>query len=195
MANSCSTTYKVTGTGKAVKDLWNTLQAMEVNKKDVGLDELAKHYGIDTEGKGISVRGHIYYADMEEDEDVDFYLLTFETETAWTACNDLFEAINETLNDELSISYREVECGCEIYCVHDEADYFPEECSVSSAGEPFEDAYEEIFSTIEDAINLWCSLTGIDKGDRDQEQMMKFINEYEYDDEDTYFNIHPFVFE
>jgi len=31
MANLCSTTYKVTGTSKAVKDLWNTLQAMEVN--------------------------------------------------------------------------------------------------------------------------------------------------------------------
>ena len=195
MANSCSTTYKVTGTGKAVKDLWNTLQAMEVNSKDVALYKLAEHYGINTEDRGISARGHIYFGEFEEEENEDFHLLTFETETAWTACNDLFYAINEALNNELSISYREVECGCEIYCVHDEGCYFPEECCVSSAGEPFEDACEDTFDTIEDAINLWCSLTGIGKGGRNQEEMMDFINDYEYDDEDTYFNIHPFVFE
>lgn len=159
------------------------------------LCKLAEHYGIDAEGKGISVRGHIYYSEFEEKEKEDFYLLTFETETAWTVCNDLFEAINEALNNELSISYREVECGCEIYCVHDEADYFPEACCVSSSDEPFEDACEETFNNIEDAINLWCSLTGISKDGRDQEQMMEFINEYEYDDKDTYFNIHPFAFE
>lgn len=78
---------------------------------------------------------------------------------------------------------------------HDEADYFPEACCVSSSDEPFKDACEETFNNIEDAINLWCSLTGISKDGRDQEQMMEFINEYEYDDKDTYFNIHPFAFE
>lgn len=46
MANLCNTTYKVTGTEKAVKDLWNTLQSMNVNTKDIWLDELAVHYGI-----------------------------------------------------------------------------------------------------------------------------------------------------
>ena len=49
MANLCNTTYKVTGTEKAVKDLWNTLQSMNVNTKDIWLDELAVHYGIDYE--------------------------------------------------------------------------------------------------------------------------------------------------
>lgn len=111
MANLCNTTYKVTGTEKAVKNLWNTLQSMNVNAKNIWLDKLAEHYGIDYEGRGIKVRGHIYFGEFEEDDD--FYLLTFETETAWTACNDLFEAINEALNTELSISYREIECGCE----------------------------------------------------------------------------------
>ena len=31
MANICDTQYKVMGERKAVTDLWNTLQAMEVN--------------------------------------------------------------------------------------------------------------------------------------------------------------------
>ena len=31
MANICDTQYKVTGSRKAVADLWNTLQELEVN--------------------------------------------------------------------------------------------------------------------------------------------------------------------
>lgn len=193
MANLCNTTYKVTGTEKAVKDLWNTLQSMNVNTKDIWLDKLAEHYGIDYESRNIKVRGHIYFGEFEEDGD--YYLLTFETETAWTACNELFEAINEALNAELSISYREIECGCNIFSVHDEGCFFPEECCISSTGEPFEESCEEAFDTIEDAINLWCSLTGIELHEKSQEEKVDFINEYEYDDEDTYFNIHPFEFE
>ena len=37
MANNCDTQYKLTGSRKAVNDLWNTLQKMAVNKKDVYL--------------------------------------------------------------------------------------------------------------------------------------------------------------
>ena len=121
MANTCTTTYKVTGSRKAVNDLWNVLQKMEVNSKNVWLYQLAEQYGIDYEKKGISIRGHIYWADFEADEGNDNYLLSFETESAWCACTELFEEINHTLHDELSISYRETECGCDIYYVHDEA--------------------------------------------------------------------------
>lgn len=60
MANQATTTYKVTGTRKAVSDLWVALQGMNVNTKNVWLDELAIYYGIDYESKHISVRGHIY---------------------------------------------------------------------------------------------------------------------------------------
>ena len=115
MANQATTTYKVTGTRKAVNDLWSTLQKMEVNSKNIWLYQLAEHYGIDYETKQISVRGHIYWAEYEEDPANDYYLLSFETETAWDACNELFEEINHLLWDELSISYRVCECGCEVY--------------------------------------------------------------------------------
>ena len=92
---------------------------MEVNSKNVWLYQLAEHYGIDYEAKQICVRGHIYWAEYEEDPANDYYLLSFETETAWDACNELFEEINHLLWDELSISYRVCECGCEVYYVHD----------------------------------------------------------------------------
>ena len=195
MANQATTTYKVTGTRKAVSDLWNTLQKMNVNTKNIWLDELAKYYGIDYEAKHISVRGHIYWAEYEEDEENDNYLLSFCTETAWDACNDLFEEINHLLWDELEISYRVVECGCEVYYVHDERNYFPEEACVSSYGEPFEDACDDVYDTIADAIKEWCSKMNIEQGERTDEEMMDFINEYDYEDDETYFYIRTFTFE
>ena len=97
MANQATTNYKVTGTRKAVSDLWAALQGMNVNTKNIWLDELAKYYGIDYEAKHISVRGHIYWAEFEEDDD--HVLLSFDTESAWDACNELFEEINHLLWD------------------------------------------------------------------------------------------------
>ena len=193
MANQATTTYKVSGTRKAVSDLWATLQGMNVNTKNIWLDELAKFYGIDYEAKHISVRGHIYWAEYEEDDD--HVLLSFETESAWDACNELFEEINHLLWDELEISYRVVECGCEVYYVHDEGNYFPEEACVSSCGEPFEDACDDVYDTIADAIKEWCSKMNIEQGERTDEEMMNFINEYDYEDDETYFYIRTFTFE
>ena len=193
MANQATSTYRVSGTRKAVSDLWNTLQSMNVNTKNIWLDDLAKFYGIDYEAKHISVRGHIYWAEYEEDED--HVLLSFETETAWDACNELFGEINHLLWDELEISYRVVECGCEAYYVHDEGNYFPEEACVSSYGEPFEDACDDVYDTIADAIKEWCSKMNIEQGERTDEEMMDFINEYDYEDDETYFYIRTFTFE
>ena len=59
MANICDTQYKVMGERKAVADLWNTLQTMEVNTKNVYLYKLAEHYGIDYEKMG-NIERQIY---------------------------------------------------------------------------------------------------------------------------------------
>lgn len=194
MANTCDTSYKVIGSPKAVKKLWNTLQEMEVNSKNVYLYELAERYGIDYEKKGISVRGFIYWAEFEEKESDDYCLLSFDTETAWSACDLFFDELNKALGGELSISYREIEPGCDIYFVHDECGWFPEECCVSSSGEPFEESCGDVFSTVKDAINEWCTKMNIEQGERTDAEMLEYINEYDYDDLDTYFYINEFTF-
>ncbi len=195
MANQATTTYKVTGSRKAVSNLWETFQSMEVNEKNIWLDKLAEHYGIDYRQKPICVRGHIYWAELDDDKENDRLLLSFETESAWDACNDLFFEINRLLNDELSISYRVCECGCDVYYVHDEGFFFTEECCIGSYGEPFDEACDDVCATIQDAIKLWSSKTGIEQGNRTNEEMVEFINAFEYDDVETYFYIHPFDFE
>lgn len=149
MANLATTTYKVKGTSEAVNNLWNALDSMGANTKRLTLDQLAQYYGIDYEAKGICVRGEVSWAELSY------------AETAWTACDELFEAIDKVLNEELSISFREIECGCGIYRVHDEGDFFPEECCVSASGEPFGEICEEPVDSERDAIKLWCSLTGV----------------------------------
>ena len=194
MANTCDTSYKVIGSPKVVKKLWNTLQEMEVNSKNVYLYELAERYGIDYEKKGISVRGFIYWAEFEEKESDDYCLLSFDTETAWSACDLFFDELNKVLGGELSISYREIEPGCDIYFVHDECGWFPEECCVSSSGEPFEESCSDVFSTVKDAINEWCTKMNIEQGERTDAEMLEYISEYDYDDLDTYFYINEFTF-
>lgn len=69
MANTCDTSYKVTGTKASVTNLWNALKELGAETKDVYLCDLAKHYGIDYEKRGISVRGHIYWAQFESEPD------------------------------------------------------------------------------------------------------------------------------
>lgn len=194
MANTCDTSYKVIGSPKAVKKLWNTFQEMEVNSKNVYLYELAERYGIDYKKKGISVRGFIYWAEFEEKESDDYCLLSFDTETAWSACDLFFDELNKALGGELSISYREIEPGCDIYFVHDECGWFPDECCVSSSGEPFEESCGDVFSTVKDAINEWCTKMNIEQGERTDAEMLEYISEYEYDDLDTYFYINEFTF-
>lgn len=192
MSNICDTVYKVTGSRKAVKDPWNVLQSKYVNIRNVQLYEMAEHYGINYKEKGISVRGHIYWAEYEEDDNN--ALLSFNTESSWSSCDLLFEEINKALNNELSISWREIEPGCDLFFTHDENCYFPEECYVTASGDLFED-YEGAYLSISDAIKLWCEKTGISQDGETEQEMTDFINNYEYEDEDTYFNINVIEFE
>lgn len=98
MANQATTTYKMTGTRKAVNDLWSTLQKMEVNSKNIWLYQLAEHYGIDYETKQISVRGHIYWAEYEEDPANDYYLLSLKRKRHGTKSECSYFIPNQNYN-------------------------------------------------------------------------------------------------
>ena len=189
MANHCYTTYKITGSQKAVKNLWDTLVSMGVNTECVSLSDLAEHYGIDYENRQISVRGCIFYAEYESGEN----LLTLRTRTAWAGCHKFFWAVNEVLGNEMSISFREKEPDSGIFRIHDEGEFFAEKCCVFSSGDPFENLYYSDFDSIESAIQEWCSKMGVERDDKLEEEMMDYINGYEYDGMDAYFNIQKYT--
>ena len=69
----------------------------------------------------------------------------------------------------------------------------PEECYVTAYGELFEDC-EGAYSTFGDAIKLWCEKTGVSQDGRNEQKMIDFINEYEYEAENTNFCINPITF-
>lgn len=192
MANICNTQYKVTGPRKAVIDLWNTFQELEVNSISVPLWKVAEHYGIDYEHGGMSVRGYIYWAEC--DDDGENAILSFNTNSAWSSCDILFEEVNKALGNELSISWREVEPGCCIYFTHDEHDFFTEQCYVISNGDLFEDC-EGPYETFSDAIDKWCEKTGYSRGEKSEQEMLELIDAYEYEDDSLSFSINEIIFE
>ena len=191
MANHCYTTYKITGSQKAVKNLWDTLVSMGINTESVSLSDLAEHYGIDYENRKISVRGCIFYAEYESSEN----LLTFRTRTAWAGCHEFFWALNEVLGDEMSISYFEKEISAGVFCIHDEGEFFTAKCCVYSYGDPFDHLLYVDFDSIEDAIQEWCSKMGVERGDKTEEEMIDYINGYDYGEIDHYFEIQKYIIE
>lgn len=195
MANICDCTYKITGRNEAIMNLYNAIKENDDKQSNVYLYKLAEYYGVDYEKKKISVRGSIYFYELDESNNHEYPVLTIKTETAWTACTLLFNSINHKLNNELSISYREIEVGCCVFYTHDEGEWFPEQVIVSSSGEPFDDVCEDAYMTFDDAIDEWCDKMKFKRDGRSTDEMLELIDEYEYDDMDTYFNIYTITFE
>ena len=84
MANICDCTYKITGSREAVLNLYNAIKENDDNQSNVSLYKLAEHYCIDYEKRKISVRGSIYFYELDESDNPECPVLTIETETAWT---------------------------------------------------------------------------------------------------------------
>lgn len=196
MANRADSTVKICTANKSVAEqLWSNLQKLNINSKDVYLCDLAEAYNIDCEKRKISVRGFIYSAEYEQDDEVEDYIISLYIDSAWTLPLDFLYALNEATEDQLSISYRCIEPGCMIYEVHDERNFFPEECVVDCDGEPFLEEDADVYETIGEAIQIWCDRTGESLEGRTTEQMIEFINGYEYSDPDTFFYLNEFEFE
>lgn len=193
MPNIATTDYKITGSKDAVISLYKAFQKLsgECNADYFWLGKLAEEFSIDFKEKNICVRGDVCYFDYDDDSNV----LSFMTETAWDACNELFWEINSILDDKLSISYRVTECGLDVFYVHDEGCFFPEECCVSADGKPFDNLLEEPFDTVKEAIEFWCEKMNVPQGTRSEADMIDFIHNYRYSEDYTYFYVHPFMFE
>ena len=185
MANTCFTTYRIVPSN-VNKDAFNKLIDALSKFADwqIHLGDLADELGVEWRNKGYSVRGKIVY--WKERQGVIF----MDVESAWSACDDLFEDINKTLSKGLSISYREEEPGCDIFYIHDERGFFPDNYFVDAYGGDFECSY---FETLEEVIDYWCKCMKCGRGDKTDEQMRAIIEEWEYDDDDTFFFIHEFT--
>lgn len=190
MANNCYTTYKIIGDESAMNNLIQSLNDLNNNNTMyIQLSDLAKRFNINTEKRCISVRGKIYFYELDDN------VLTIETETDWVGCHDLFNAINKKLNNKLSISYREIEPGCNIFNVHDDNAFFTEKYYITYDGDEFDGIDSDYFDDIDDIIDIWCEKMGIERCNRTAEYMLTLIQNFEYEYADTYFEIHLFNFQ
>lgn len=191
MANICFTTYKITGIDGNC-NAYDTLVNALANLKDTRhpwLGTLAKELGMDYESKGYMMRGNIIVRHEEDSPWDNGRVLTLEVASAWSPNDEFFNDINETLGNQLSISWRAEEPGCEIYWVHDEQGFFDGDNIYADGCGEFESFY---FNSLTEAVNYWCEVMQYDRGDKTDVDMLNIIENWEYEDEDSYFYIHEF---
>ena len=195
MPNWAVTDYVITGSKEDVKKIADAANNAGKSGDQPGafgrwLGAFAKNLGIDWEALNIMVRGE-FASEIEYNENEDGTAeLRFMTESAWAGCDDLFEAVRNLFDGRVSISYCCEEPGCCVYYKHDEGGYFPSEVHIECGGEPFDfqdGQYDCI--TVKDAIDYWCECMEYDSTGKSEEEMLKIIDDYEYEDDDTYYRI------
>lgn len=195
MANIATTTYKITGPNKDLNKLWDILTKLGISKQPIYLDTLGDELKIEYTRLQLPIRGSIRWGvrfDIPGEDSI-----TLETETAWDACNAFFWYMNLfVFEDRLKISYRVCECGNNVYYVHDEGCWFPEECCVTCSDGPFEEKTDEPFNTVKSAIFYWLDHVGLlwPIG-KTPDEMLEYIQNYDYKNDDVYFYINQFTFE
>ena len=185
MANTCFTTYVITGkeeNSEAYKKLSEFIWSKEVG--DMWLGELAEHYEIDYKWLDISIRGWIVYCSEKDG------VLTLEVESAWSPNEELFLEINKKLGGQLSISWKAEESGSDIFWIHDEGGYFPERYFVDCDG--WKDCESDYFETAKEVVDYWCKLTGEKRDGKTDKEMLDVIEDWEYENDDMFFVVHEF---
>lgn len=197
MANIACTEHYFQGSEKDLKKLKGIFDFFDKNVSNRNLSNLAKELGINYDD--INIRGYVEDWHCNEN-DGNIFLIT---SSAWDSCIDFFYKINEKFfNDELSISYRVVERGCEIYHVHDEGLFFPERFYVSAYYDDEIDSYDDDpiegeQLSMDEIFDAWCGIIGKTPKEFGENltdrKMMDIIDEYEdYKSENTYFNVYEF---
>lgn len=130
-----------------------------------------------------------YFVDLSYTDDA--IILSVDEENIFESCFDDLKEMNETkFNNELIISMRVIDDSYRDFLIHDDADFFTEDVVVSSSG-IFEDNFCEPFS-VKDAIMMWCDIMDKEQGNRTDDEMISYINNYDYDDEDDALKIYKF---
>lgn len=172
MANVMNVRIKVTGNAEALETFWAKLKECGLHRKTcTTFKELGDRFGIDM--SQIEDRGELESAWRRKRDGVP--VISIDASFKWGYKNDLMEAVNHQTGDGLSISYRGAQSGEELFIVHDEGGFFPEECCVDAYEGPFPYMHNKPFMTVDDAIDCWCRYMRISREGRSTEEMLRLI--------------------
>ena len=148
MPNWCSTAYAIEGDAKEVKSLYDLMNELQKQKEPsvpngsgtawLGclVDALGENW------KNVFCRGSWY------DLEIDGRVLTFNTETAWSPCNEMFDMVCKKY-PTLSYFYRSEEPGMALYFTNDkEGRYFQDRFVVELCTHE-EEYYTEYFPDLQ----------------------------------------------
>ena len=148
MPNWCSTAYAIEGNATELKKLYELMKDLEKRQKP----SVQNGFGTTWLGCLVEALGEswekIYCRGTWDNLKFNGEVLTFNTETAWSPCNEMFDMVCEKY-PTLRYFYQSEEPGmCEYWTNDDEGKYFPDRYYVDVCTSE-EEYYSEYFQDLE----------------------------------------------
>ena len=171
MPNWCSTSYVISGPKNDVRSLYDRMKRLQNRKESLlpngfgktWLGNLVSRLGVDWHT--VDCRGDWSNLRMKGGD------LRFDTQTAWSRCDEVEEIIRDKYPD-LEIIFLSEELGCEIFETNDDTgEIFPERIIIDTEDEGTE------YYTYEEALQVLCDKLDLDPETTSWEQAMKLCKE------------------
>lgn len=145
MPNWCSTAYAIEGNAKELKSLYDLMKKLQEQKEP----SIPNGFGSAWLGCLVDALGEnwekVFCRGSWNDLRFDGKVLMFNTETAWSPCNEMFDMVCEKY-PSLHYYYQSEEPGMAVFCTNDgEGRYFPDRFHVE-VYTPEEEYYTEYFT-------------------------------------------------
>ena len=190
MANWASTSYRIEGSERDLKKVYDVIDNFVTGKSKPVLEDASKEW----EGNIVKALGasdeqlkESYLRGFIEEYELDGDVIRINAEEAWGATD--FRHILGNLMPELTIYYIVEEAGCDVFATNDiDGKYFPEQYLVDAYVKDAD--YYEYFETKGQMKDFVSSLIG--KEDFTDEDIEAWNEEHE--DDDSYIYVHEFQY-
>jgi len=190
MANWASTSYRIEGSERDLKKVYDVIDNFVTGKSKPVLEDASKEW----EGNIVKALGasdeqlkESYLRGFIEEYELDGDVIRINAEEAWGATD--FRHILGNLMPELTIYYIVEEAGCDVFATNDiDGKYFPEQYLVDAYVKDAD--FYESSETKEQMKDFVSSLIG--KEDFTDEDIEAWNEEHE--DDDSYIYIHEFQY-
>lgn len=189
MPNWCSTAYAIEGNAKELNNLYELMKNLQEQKEP----SVSNGFGtawlgclVDALGENwekVYCRGSWYNLQFSGE------VLTFNTETAWSPCNEMFDMVCEKY-PTMRYFYQSEEPGMGLYCTNDEeGKYFPDKFYVDVFISE-EEYYTECFSDLQSVYDWLEEICDVQV--RSYQDINAIVKQWQEENEDAYCHIHEY---
>jgi len=189
MPNWCSTAYAIEGNATELKKLYELMKDLEKRQKP----SVQNGFGTTWLGCLVEALGEswekIYCRGTWDNLKFNGEVLTFNTETAWSPCNEMFDMVCEKY-PTLRYFYQSEEPGmCEYWTNDDKGKYFPDRYYVDVCTSE-EEYYSEYFQDLESVYDWLEDICEVQVKSR--QDVNAIVMQWKEKNEDTYCSIHEY---